>query len=97
MCICFCSGYALGFLNLEEDVANVDGKVTRNQVCNKLALYLRGEDESFAFLANVTDVLCVYMSRSFSYETEMKSISRAFKWPKFSEGSVLKVLSHLEL
>ena len=25
-------GYALGFLNLEEDVANVEGKVTRVQV-----------------------------------------------------------------
>ena len=73
MCICFCLGYALGFLNLEEDVANVDGKVTRDQVCNKLAPYLRGEDESFAFSANsdairvtrltyLTDVLCIYVT-----------------------------------
>ena len=36
-------------------------------------------------------------SKSVKTKYDAKNISRAFKWPKFAEGFVLKVLSHLEL
>ena len=61
-------------------------------ILSRFVFFLQGNKN---FVTKICIISLLFLALLFSYDA--KSISRAFKWPKFAEGFVLKVLSHLEL